>query len=83
MSQVWLATLRRGIAYHAVAPGGRTTDCGRFVGDPAGEYPRNGHLLPLDEALELGARECRTCVGFAEHQKPRVAPSRDRTVSRG
>jgi hypothetical protein len=58
--RVWMATERRGLAYHAVE--GRRTTCGRFVGDVVDGKPAQGVLLSLDEATLIGAVECARCA---------------------
>ena len=58
-AEVWMATRRKGLDYHALASGTgfgptpQSTRCGRST--------RTGDILPLSEALALDAKPCKRC----------------------
>ncbi len=70
MTDVWMSTLRRGIAIHTLA--GRKTTCGRYVGD--GTEILRGFVLSLDEAMaQYEPKWCMHCAGQADVVAPRTA----------
>lgn len=73
--QVWISTARNGISYHAIAPDGRKTECGRYIG--RGDDER-GYVLLLAYVVDrFGSKPCRQCTGDMERAKPIIRPSRD------
>lgn len=79
-SLVWMSSLQHVVAFHAVV--GRSTPCGKFVGEGI-DNPARGHVMSREDAERLGARECDRCFGgIPRHRKPRIVPSRDRTGER-
>lgn len=77
---VWMATRRKGLAYHDID--GRQTTCGRHVGVMSRGAPEHGVTLTRAEAEAIGASPCgkRCYVRDPKHQ-PRVAPSKDRRTA--
>lgn len=73
--QVWVSTPKNGIAYHAVAPSGRLTKCGRYIGGntPLHPGPIRGYVLPLAEVVDrFGSQPCRQCTGDMNVVKPKA-----------
>lgn len=69
--KVWLAALRTGISYHDIAPSGRTTRCGRYMGESP-EQLEHGHVLPVVRAVDdWAAKSCKACEG---QTPPRIVP---------
>ena len=71
---VWMSTLRKGLVWHLID--GRTTVCGRFIGDP--DSPKFGVVLTQAEAEEVtAAGKCRTCAGESVRWDPvtRIHPA--------
>ena len=78
--QVWISNAKNGTSYHAIAPGGRFTECGRYVGahwESGGPDVQHGYVLPLAEVVDrFGSKPCRLCTQEAR-VVPSVRPSRE------
>lgn len=73
---VWIAAARAGIAFHEIAPSGRRTLCGRYIGPPGNV--QHGYVQHLAWVVDAyGSQPCKACGGASV--PPRVVPSRDRT----
>ena len=68
---VWVSNARAGISHHVIAPEGRRTVCGRYIGGTNDVV--HGYVFPLAEAQDrFGNRMCRHCTGDTERVDPKI-----------
>lgn len=75
--QVWVSTARNGVAYHAIAPNGFKTECGRLIRAPHSGAEVwttvRGLIMSLAKVEDrFGSQPCRNCTGGKERVEPKV-----------